>query len=78
MVKGIEVIQSLFSYHCTLMLETNMKRYLKITHIFSSVMWQLPRDLAIENFKKVKRQKTQKVIAEKKEFKWETNIKMRN
>ena len=38
MVKGIEVIQSLFSYHCALMLEISIKRYLKITHICSSVM----------------------------------------
>ena len=26
---------SLFSYHCGIMLEINIKRYLKITHIFS-------------------------------------------
>ena len=36
--KGIEIIQSLFSYHCGIMLEINIKRYLKITLIFSSAM----------------------------------------
>ena len=35
--KGIEIIQSLFSYHCGIMLEINIKRYLKLTHVFSSV-----------------------------------------
>ena len=41
------------------MLEINIKGYLKITHIFSSAMWHLPReifDLPIESLKKVKRQ----------------------
>ena len=41
------------------MLEVIIKRYLKITHIFSSAMWHLPReilDLPIESLKKVKRQ----------------------
>ena len=54
--KGIEVTQSLLSYHCGIMLEINIKRYLKITHIFSSAMWHLPRqifDLAIESLSKV-------------------------
>ena len=36
--KGIEIVQSLFSYHWEIMLEINIKRYLKITHIFSSTM----------------------------------------
>ena len=36
--KGIEVTQSLWSHHCGIMLEINIKRYLKITHIFSSAM----------------------------------------
>ena len=31
--KGIEIVQSLFSYHCGIMLGINIKRYLKITHI---------------------------------------------
>ena len=36
--KDIEIIQSLFFYHCGIMLEINIKRYLKIIHIFSSAM----------------------------------------
>ena len=67
--KGIEIIQSLFSYHCGIMLEINIKRYLKITCKFSSEMWHLPReifDLAIEGLSKVRRPKNQMVIAEKK------------
>ena len=63
------------------MLETNIERCLKITHIFSSAMWDLPReifDLAIESLNKVRRLKKQRVIAEKKAFKWEINTKMRN
>ena len=36
--KAIEIKQKLFSYHCGIMLEINIKRYLKITHIFSSAM----------------------------------------
>ena len=38
--KGVEIIQSLFSYHykIIIMLEINIKRYLKVTCIFSSVM----------------------------------------
>ena len=42
------------------MLEINIRRCLKITHLFSSVMWQLPReifDLAVESLSKVKRLK---------------------
>ena len=38
------------------MLEINIKRYLKISHIFSSAMWHLPRqifDLAIESLNKI-------------------------
>ena len=64
--KGIEVIQSLFSFHCEIMLEIIIERYLKITHIFSSTMRPLPRkifDLAIERLnkvKKVKKKNTQK------------------
>ena len=30
--------QSLFSYHCKIMLETSIKRYLKVIHVFSSAM----------------------------------------
>ena len=36
--KSTEIIQSLFSYHYGIMLEVNIKRYLKITHIFSGAM----------------------------------------
>ena len=36
--KGIEIKQSLFSYHCGIMLEINIKRDLKISYIFSSAM----------------------------------------
>ena len=36
--KSTEIIQSLFSYHYGIIVEINTKRYLKITHIFSSVM----------------------------------------
>ena len=63
------------------MLEINIKTDLKITHIFSSAVWYLPREifnLAIESLNKVRLKKTQKVIAEKKVFKWEISIKMRN
>ena len=41
-------------------------------------MWHLPRetfDLAVGNLSKVKTLKKQRVIAEKKVFKWEVNIK---
>ena len=43
--KGIEIMQSLFSYHCGIMLEINIKRYSKITHILSSAIWHLPREI---------------------------------
>ena len=36
--KGTEIIQTLFSYHCGIMLEISIKRYLKITHIFLSTV----------------------------------------
>ena len=66
--KGIEIIQSLFSYHCGIMLEINAKRYFKITHIFSSAVWHLPReifDLAIESLNEVRRlKKSQSVFRE--------------
>ena len=56
--KGIEIIQSVLSYHCGIMLEINIKRYLKITHVVSTAMWHLAReifDLAIESLSKVRR-----------------------
>ena len=59
---GIEITESLFSYFCGIMLGINIKRYLKITHIFSSAVWHLPRevsDLAIERLNKVRRLKKQ-------------------
>ena len=34
----IEIIHSLFSCHCGIMLEINIKRYLKIAYTFSSAM----------------------------------------
>ena len=49
------------------MLEINIKRYLKITHIFPSIIGHLLReifDMAIESLNKVKR-----LIVEKKAFK---------
>ena len=76
--KGIEIIQSLFSYHCGIMLEINIKRYLKITHTFTTAIWHLPReifDLAIESLNKVKDWKNTEGDCEKKAFKWEINIK---
>ena len=39
---GIEIIpyeQNLFSYYCGIMLDMNIKRYFKITHIFRSAIW---------------------------------------
>ena len=69
--KSIEITQNPFTYHCGTMLEINIKIYLKITHIFSSVVSHLPRDifdLAIESLNKVKLGKAQRVIAEKKAF----------
>ena len=54
------------------MLEVNIKRYLRITHIFSSAVWHLPReifDLAIGSLSEARRLKKQKVIAEKKALK---------
>ena len=80
---GLKVLNSysLFSYNYVIMLEISIK-YLKTTHIFPSAMWHLPReifDLAIENLDKVKRlKKIQRAIAEKKAFKWEVTINMRN
>ena len=45
------------------MLEINIKRYMKITHIFSRAIWHLPRgifDLAIESLNKIRRLKKHK------------------
>ena len=68
------VLLSLWSY-----VKNQYQKYFKIIHIFSRVTWHLSReifDLAIESLNKFKRvKKTQRVIAEKKAFKWEINIK---
>ena len=71
--KSIEITQSLFSYHCGIMLEINIKRYLKKTHIVSNTMWHSPREifnLAIESFNKDRRLENWRVIAENKAFNW--------
>ena len=50
----------MFSYDYGIMLEIDIKRYLKITHIFSSTVWRLPREhfnLAFESLNKVRRLK---------------------
>ena len=63
------------------MLEISIKRFLKTIHIHSSAVWHLPReifDLAFKSLSKIRLKKTQKVIAEKKAFKWEISIKMIN
>ena len=63
------------------MLEINIKRYLKKTHIVSNAMWHSPREifnLAIESFNKDRRLENWRVIAEKKAFNWEIKIKMKN
>ena len=49
--EGIEIIQSLFSRHCGVMLEIDIKLSAKITHMFPSAVRHLPRetyDLAVE------------------------------
>ena len=43
--KGIEIIHSLFSYHCGIMLEINIRRYLKITHILKCSVTCTKKDL---------------------------------
>ena len=56
-------MQNPFSYHHGIILEINIKRYLRITHLFSSEMWHLSReviDTAIEGFNMVSRQKKKK------------------
>ena len=82
-IHGPKVLKSysLIFYHCGIMLEINIKRYLKITPIFSSAMWHFPReifDLAIEGLNKIRLKKTQRVIAVKKAFKWEISVQIRN
>ena len=53
---GLKVLNSyrVYSQYCRIVLEINIKRYLKITHIFSSATWHSPReifDLATESLK---------------------------
>ena len=85
---GLKVLKSysLFSYHCGIMLEINIKRFMKITHVFSSAVWHLPREifyLAIKSLNKVRLKKEKntgwwqrrKHLNEKLVSKWEINIK---
>ena len=75
--KGIEIIQNLFSCHCGIMLGINIKRYLKITHIFSNTVWHLLReifDLAFESLNKVRDWKNTEGDC-REEFKWEIHSK---
>ena len=62
---GLKMLKlySKFSYHCGVMIEINIKRYLKITHTFSSAIYHLPREifnLAIESPNKVRLKKKKK------------------
>ena len=55
--KGVEITRDLFSSHSGIMFKINIKRNLKITHMFSNAVGYLLRevfDLAIESLKKVK------------------------
>ena len=75
---NIEIILSLFSYHCGITLEVSIKRHLKIPDTVSSAMWHLPRgifDLSVEILNKVRRLRKHTAIAEKKAFKWEINTR---
>ena len=70
--EGIEIIQSLFSNHCGIMLAINIKGYLKITQYFQVQcdIYKERFDLAPESFNKVNRlKKTQREFAEKKAIK---------
>ena len=83
--KSVEIIQSRVYYYCEIMLDIIIKQYLKITHIVSSTVWHLPRDifdLATESVNKVRRLKkhrgwlqSRKHLNEKLMSKWEINIK---
>ena len=79
--KGNEIIQHWFSSHCGIILEIGPKRYLKITHIFSSAVWHLLREILTWPLKasiKLEDWKNTEGTAEMGEFKWEINIKMIN
>ena len=76
--KGTEIIQTVFSYHYGILLKISIKSYLKITNIFSSAMWHLPReifDLATESLNQVRRLKKQRVTIEKKAFNEQSILK---
>ena len=76
--KGIEIIESVLLSLWNYVRNQYQKIFENNPHIFKS-MWHLPReifDLAIESLKLD--WKNQRVIAEKKAFKWEITIKMRN
>ena len=45
--KAIEIILSLFSYHCGIILEVNIQGYFKITHIFSSAMCDIYQERSL-------------------------------
>ena len=62
------------------MLEINIKRYLKITHIFSSAMWHLPREifnLAIESLNKLDWKKHQGWLQRRKHLNEKLELKKR-
>ena len=66
-------------YYCGILLEINIKIYLKITLIFSNAMWCFPReisDLATGNLSKLDDWKNRGWLLRKKQFKWEINIKL--
>ena len=55
--KGIEIILNLFSNYSRIILEINIKRYLKIIHTFSSAVWR-SRLFKITNIKLILRRCT--------------------
>ena len=84
---GVKVLKSycVFSYHCGIILEINMKRYLKVILISSSAndiyqerpwTWPLKASLKLRDWKITEgdcREREEK--KKKKKFKWEINIK---
>ena len=58
------------------MLEISIKRHLKITHLFSSAIWHLPREIIGSSHEKPQkswRLKKHRIIAKRKAFIWEIN-----
>ena len=45
--KAIEIILSLFFYHCGIILEVNIQGYFKITYIFSSAMCDIYQERSL-------------------------------